>query len=333
MGYDRAAYPPTRLDPDETSVGSLPRQPAALNPEPSSSEVAFRHRGWSTNRDHVGLALGRLDPGSRRLSRFAACGSAAWLLRNDDNPPRFRIACCKCRDRFCVPCALERARSTYLAIRQRLAGRTLRFITLTLCSSDADLASQLDRLHKCFRCLRSLPWWRAAVVGGLAVVELTLNPTTRLWHPHLHLIVEGSYVPKPLLSKTWHALTGDSYIVDVKLVSDDSRAAAYLSKYVGKPLPQNVLRDPERLDEAIVALRGRRLILTFGSWFGIPLGCKPPDEAWHIVCSLEKLLADARRGQAYALEILPAICKGDSWPTHSGNPRSPPTAPSPTPTA
>jgi len=135
-------------------------------------------------------------------------------------------------------------------------------------------------------------------------LEITRNGTTGLWHPHVHLIVEGRYLPVGELSRRWLAVTGDSPIVDIRLVRNDAAVARYVAKYLCKTVPAAVIRDPDSLDTAMTALKGRRTIATFGRWRGFDLDAAPPDEIWDCVAPLDAILADARAGDAAARAIL-----------------------------
>ena len=197
--------------------------------------------------------------GSVCAAQLPGCSLAATT------PHAVRIASSRCRDRFCRPCARDRAARVAHNLVAQLAGKPHRFVTLTLCSSDADLPDQLDRLYRSFRCLRRCRWWSVTVAGGVSFLEITRNPTTGQWHPHLHLIIEGSFLPQSQLSARWHEITGDSYIVHVRLVRDSSRDAHYVAKYLGNPFEAAVYRDPLALDQAMRAISGRRCMMTFGS--------------------------------------------------------------------
>jgi hypothetical protein len=87
-----------------------------------------------------------------------------------------------------------------------------------------------------------------------------------LWHVHCHIIAEGEYLPQAELSSEWHAVTGDSPVVDVRDVADADVAAGYVAKYGSKPCDPSVLYSHERLCEAMIALKGVRLATTFGGW-------------------------------------------------------------------
>jgi len=71
---------------------------------------------------------------------------------------------------------------------------------------------------------------------------------------------------------------------------------------------------PEWLDEAVEALKGRRLCLCFGSWYGSRLTSaeeesldedwEPNKVNWHRVHSLNDILHDATNGDRAAWAIL-----------------------------
>jgi len=142
-------------------------------------------------------------------------------------------------------------------------------------------------------------------------LELTRNGVTGLWHPHLHLIVEGTYMPVGELSRRWLAVTGDSPIVDISLVRDDAAVARYVAKYLCKAIPAVIVRDPASLDAAMLALKGRRTITTFGRWRGFDLDAPPSDEIWDCIAPLDAILADARAGDPAARAILAQLRRPD----------------------
>jgi len=53
---------------------------------------------------------------------------------------------------------------------------------------------------------------------------------------HIHLVIDTpDFIPWEELSKIWHTITGDSYIIDIKRVKKDrQRLAGYLAKYLSK---------------------------------------------------------------------------------------------------
>jgi len=240
---------------------------------------------------------------SAARDRFDSCGTSGWVLQSNDEPPRYRVAVNRCRHRFCLPCARERGLLVSSNLREKLPKVPLRFITLTVKARDASLRDALDHLYGSFARLRRSKTWREHVKGGLAVAEVTWRPEKGRWHPHLHLIVQGSYFPQDTLRRAWLKATGDSFIVDIRAVRSLDEAARYLTAYLTKSLCKRVWRDQHRLCEAIQALHGRKLISCFGTWSRLKL-LEPisSDAEWHVVCSADRLLERVRAGE-------PASCK------------------------
>jgi hypothetical protein len=85
----------------------------------------------------------------------------------------------------------------------------------------------------------------------------------------------------------------------------------YVTKYASKPLNTSFANSPALLDEALRALKGRRLCLTFGSWYGTPLTDAEDDgldletdHSFHRHCPLEDLLQRANRGERDAINTV-----------------------------
>ena len=257
----------TSLEPDETTVGSI--SAPFVEPVPSEESrlcLTFRHSGWATRRKLVLDAFRTADRPHARMQRFCSCGSISWVLASDDPTPRYRLVSNRCRDRWCTPCSTEKQRIVVGNVAQVLEGRALRLMTLTLKSSDVDLSAQITRLYKSFAKLRRRKEIRASLTGGLYFLEITFNDKTRQWHPHLHALFEGSYIPQALLRDLWLDITGDSFIVDVRGFRDSRMAAGYVAKYATKGVAGNVFTDPARLLQAVEALHGRRTFQTFGTF-------------------------------------------------------------------
>lgn len=313
--YEQVLPDPTSVHPPETSsqlakdavlydhradVANQWKLHAGLLPGAS----AFRHTGWQSTRVAIAQAFLNLFYPQARLDRFATCGDHAYVLRRIDQPTVVRVAGSACRDRWCLPCARDRARTIAANLVEYTAGQTLRFLTVTLKHSDDALASQLDRLSQSFSKLRRHKDWISRVNGGVVMIEPRYNELTCEWHPHLHCIVEGSYFPQRVLRRLWHKITGDSYIVDIRLVRGGAEVHRYVSKYVSKPWSGPVARNDAALIELIGALGGRRLCTTYGNWRGFCLTEAPPGDAWENLGSLDEWLRKAKAGDAEAIEVL-----------------------------
>lgn len=263
----------------------------------TKDEATFRHSGWAARRSKIFDALQRLHRSSRSLESFANCGSSLYI-EQCKTEEGFRVMCDKCRHRCCVACGRERAAILVNNLTEQMKGKVCRFVTFGLRHSRTPLEDQLDRLYRCFNILRRRKFWVGCVAGGGAFLEVKISEKDGLWHPHLHLIVTGDFIDQRRLSEEWLAVTGDSSIVDVRLVRDGSDVARYVAKYVTKPLDSSVFDITDNLDEAIVALSGRRLCLTFGDWRGKQLTKVPKDGlTWESIGSATELVARLRSGE------------------------------------
>lgn len=275
----------------------------------TEAESTFRHSGWAPRRAAIWSSFGRCNIGHRRKEAFANCGSSLWL-QTDEARSAVHLSCDKCHDCWCAPCQAEKGTLLKERLAQHLTGRTVRFLTLTLRHSRTPLADQIDRLYASFTRLRHRRAWKDHVRGGLAVREEKVADADGLWHVHLHILWEGSFWEQKEISREWHAVTGDSSIVDVRRVSDSTAAAHYISKYLSKPCDQSVFRSTEHLDEVILSTRGRRRALPFGSWKSINLLAKPAcNVKWITIASVENLQRDAQNGDLDALRWLEAAAR------------------------
>jgi hypothetical protein len=307
----------TSLDPDETSVRfhhaaledewgrPLPPDMIDEHPEHATLHLNFRHSFWKVRRDATIRAFAsQMIPGRRR-ERFEMCGQVAWLLRAKDDSERYRIGSNRCHDRWCEACAVEKRRTVTQNVGARLAGKTLRLLTLTLKANDDGLRASLTRLIRGFRRMRGERFFRETQTGGMYFIEVTLNGTTRRWHPHLHVLIEGKYLPHEQIKQSWLAITGDSYVVDIRQCHNSKIAASYVAKYASKAVSSNVWHDRERFCEAIVAIAGQRTFQPFGTWTHLRLSRPPADDhEWEQVCELWRVIELSRSGDPWAREVV-----------------------------
>jgi hypothetical protein len=299
----RAGLPPeavaaerhTSLVPLETTVGffaeleknrgasthaDLPKSLPAADPHQQ-----FVHGGAAGQRAAVYASLVRTHQPVHRCQAFARCQelSSCWVESRPSQseqimggplvspPEEFRVRGSSCHDRLCPHCSTNRAWDIRLALFDFLKPKKLRFVTLTLKSKTTDrLAERLDELYKCFRYLRASRVWEECVTGGVAFLEITRGKQRDRWHVHLHLLVEGKFIPQAELSATWCRITKGSFRVDVRPVNDQG-GVNYVTKYATKALNSDLLASDDCLDEAVMGLKGRRLCFCFGDWYGTPL--------------------------------------------------------------
>jgi hypothetical protein len=312
--------PTSSLDPHEAS-----------RTEHRPDDVAFRHSHWARTRARVRAQLRTAFPRGRRAGRFADCGQSAWVFRHAGDPGRFKVASDTCRDRWCRACQRDRGRVIARNLAPRLTDLEVRLVTLTLRHRDQALRHQVDRLYAHFRTLRRAPFWRDAVDGGVGFLEVKWNPGERRFHPHLHALVVGRWISQKRLADEWRRVTGDSFVVDVRLVRDPADVAHYVVKYASKPGDTKLFRSPEALLHAMRALHGRRTCFTFGVCRGWQLTAQPDTDEWILVGSLGCIRDRAADGDPEAFELLARL--GESDVTHAHRPAAagipPPSSPTP----
>jgi hypothetical protein len=185
-----------------------------------------------------------------------------------------------CRKHLLCPlCAIRRGAKAlqaylprYEAIRAADEGLRPFLVTLTV-KDGPDLAERFNHLRKCQREL----WMRKHRGRGCAFdqveaavwsYEVKRGRGSGLWHPHLHMVALSRVQPdEGTLSREWHAITGDSFIVDVRPINLADPASGFLEvfKYALK------FSDMEPADTlaAWQVLRGRRLVGSAGAFRGI----------------------------------------------------------------
>lgn len=273
-------------------------------PLPTRTETAFRHSGWLPARGRVARALEAADVPIKRRQRFACCGASAFVEINTETGE----ARCKgfyCGDRFCKPCGAARAARARRAIAALLGTSPGVFFTLTLRAKETTVTEALNRLVRHFKKLRTMPRWKRHVDGGAFVIEIKRGSGSGEWHVHLHGLYHGRIYDRAALSADWFEATGDSFIVDVDEVRSPERAAGYVCKYLTKGFDSSVLRSPNDLRDCILATSGRRLLVTFGDWFGRVDVDRPPATAgWRVVGGLDGILARADAGDEWARGVI-----------------------------
>ena len=294
-------------NPDDHPEPHKPIASRAASVSNWNDGIQFRHRTWSGDRSRVKAVLeGELGK-CGRYWRFKACGTQAIVYQSPEDPTRYRVGCKRCHDRFCLPCSQDRARLIVANLRNHLGSQPTRFLTLTLKSNDEPLRAQLDRLYASFVLLRRRAWWRHNVTGGVAFCELKVGKGSGKWHPHLHVLLHGQYLPKQLIADSWLQITGDSYVVDIKRAKTPEHVYTYLASYVTKGWSTGVYHDADRLTEAIEAVKGRKLLAAFGCYARINL-LKPPNaETWTELGTMSEVLERAREGECWAIVACEAI--------------------------
>lgn len=185
-----------------------------------------------------------------------------------------------CRKHLLCPlCAIRRGAKSLAAYLQRwevikAQNPALNAYLVTLTVKDGeDLKERFDHLHKSQKEL----WKRKArkyqtaldgVVGAVWSYEVKRGKNSGAWHPHLHMIALAESMPNAQeLSAEWHNITGDSFIVDVRPISQEDPASGFVEvfKYAVKFSDQ----PPADTVHAWVTLAGKRLLQPAGCFVGV----------------------------------------------------------------
>jgi len=302
-----------RPKPEKKSRPNPYRQPIG-----TEDELEFRHLNWAVTREKIGKHMVAAGVSSSAMDRWRNCG-AECVIEWSESLQRYRLRGSYCHSRHCRPCARTKA----LLITKNLANKLTaegadcqhkyKFLTLTFRGNTTPLKSQLTRAYACLRKLRATSMWKNNVNGGSASLEskwkkvyVDGKPQSH-WHPHFHIIYDGDPIDQARLSKAWHDITGDSFMVDIKQVKSTKDAAFYVSKYITKGVNDDMWDDPEAAKEWINATAGLRVCATFGSWRGFRLtqvDVMQLAKDWTCVGILDTLCQQVRAGSEHAMILM-----------------------------
>lgn len=292
----------------------VPTWPRTL-PVQTALQESVHERHWDLRRKIIlAIEAGYDHASQRRATRLAYCSNGASFFI-DPALGKVRPWVSRCRDRMCLYCGTSRSRHVadqLLLVLNKMP--TPRLIILTVKSVELPLADQLHDLRRWFAKLRRSPQWKNLTTGGAYTVEVTRNADTGLWHPHLNIIVNGTYFPQKLLRNLWHKETGSAEVVWVSAIRDRPGAARELAKYIGKPQhvsnwPDTAIRNYAR------AVNGTRMVQTFGDCYGLKVqdrdveDLESPDT---YQVKISRLVYLAHRGCPTPQKLLVLIA--DRWP-------------------
>jgi Replication protein len=182
---------------------------------------------------------------------------------------------------LCPLCAIRRgskALSAYLPRYEavRAGNGLLRPFLVTLTVKDGpDLVERFEHLMRSQHELwKRKQRGRGSALDGVAAAvwsyEVKRGRGSGLWHPHLHMVAMAENQPSAVeLADEWRAITGDSFIVDVRPIDQADPASGFLEvfKYALK------FSDMEPADTwaAFLVLGGRRLVGSAGLFRGVEI--------------------------------------------------------------
>lgn len=219
-----------------------------------------------------------------RADNIEGCGTYLQFVKTPDSKKSLKNANF-CRERMCPMCQWRR--SIKLGVQADKIYRALTdqgykhvFVTLTLknCKGE-ELSETVDHLVKSAQRWRRHKAIDAVVRGAYRALEITYNPETDTYHPHIHalLTVDGDYFDKDnadyitldKLIATWRTAADLDYDPSVSIEAVRQKenqtitsACAELCKYPAKTAEIDSSKVLYYIDGA---LRGRRLI----QWSGV----------------------------------------------------------------
>ncbi len=220
-----------------------------------------------------------------------------------------------CGLRCCGHCCRQRATEVAQRLQPFLSERpenSLRFMVLTD-RNCKDLDEGRELIFAAWERLRRSVAWKKKVKGCIVTFETTYNPhctcgerktehhlqgnawfcpgfqkaeiQTDPWHPHLNVLAEGDYFPHAQLCQMWNDATdGRAKVVHVSAVKNGfvdleqggtSKAARELVKYITKAA--DLIGDPMALEEFLDAVYNRRLLRTYGTFYGLKISEDPEE--------------------------------------------------------
>ena len=192
-----------------------------------------------------------------------ACGKTTWVDYY-------------CHHRLCAICGSMRQDERAARITEMAQGRSVRWLTLTQ-PRCKDVAVGVSNIRAAFGRWRRMKVIKNAILGGVYQIECLPKPDG--WHVHLHALIEGGYLPKPIAWKTWAAaLKIESASVNIQGAMGVTKIARYLAKYTCKP--SDVAGNEARYIAMQADLTHSRLWGTFGTWHNaLPKAKKPTPRA------------------------------------------------------
>jgi len=275
------------------------------------------HDDHGKQRDRIILALNDgYSKSQRKKALKLACCAVSVHLFSDVRNQSVRPYLHRCKDRMCPFCAKKRS-ATIAADMATIVDQMKqpRAMVLTVKSEDRPLAAQLTDLRHWFAKLRRSTWWKGLVTGGVYTVEVTQAEDTHLWHPHLHIIFDGAYVPQKQLRLKWHNVTGHSEIVWIEAVHNRTGAVNELCKYIGKPQRSAAWTD-QAIREYATAISGTRMVQSFGSFHGIKIrdqDKQPERSEEEQSANLRRISWLAGQGHQTSQELLLLIAARWTW--------------------
>ena len=211
----------------------------------------------------VGIERALLSAGWPELAdKIRDCGLTAKKMRCGSCGGEW-LAPDRCHHRLCPDCGHIRALRLFNA-HIHLTGRpNLKHLVLTFKNTPELAPEAIPWMRSCFTRLRHRKVFARSWRGGIYSMEFTYTKAMG-WHPHIHALIDGDFVPQAEISKAWLAITGSSAVVWI----EKAKKSKQVLKYILKPSDE-LLADPAALDNFLRVIRGRHFVSGWGKWYGV----------------------------------------------------------------
>lgn len=215
--------------------------------------------------------------GGKLSSRLQNCRKYAWFVQHKVTKT-LRVMSSRCKLRWCPICRDVSRRILTHAVDEWLQIQKFpKMITLTLKHSDDPLQLQINHLYDSFRKLRRRAYFQRLITGGVWFFQIKYNPSTEEWHPHIHCLVAGKFLPHHRLRALWLKITGDSSIVDIRKVKDLENASTEVARYATSPADLSKMPFEQAMD-IFYATKSRKICGSWGNAKGVTLKPTPQDD-------------------------------------------------------
>jgi ribosomal protein S27AE len=209
--------------------------------------------------------LGQTEKHNHLVPKVARCHRSFrhWRCENNHN---WAEAENSCSVRVCPHCAYRRTMVLAGRMERFTLGKDgLRYAVLAE-RNTGDLREGVKLLWESWTRLRRSVRWKKYVKGCVVALEVTYNADGGTWHPHLNVLMEGQFFPFEELNQAWIEATQHRGRTSFIRAADEGTIRE-LIKYVTKIA--DLLDDAGALDEFLTAIERRRLVRTYGSFYGL----------------------------------------------------------------
>lgn len=259
----------------ESAISSVLTEESNQHSDPIETFSSYSRRGFWPELMAARRLYAFLDERKPfgRDDRLWDCRRYAWFARHIDTG-QVRVISNNCHLRWCPMCGQQRKNYITHNVSEWIRTKQYpKFLTLTLRHSDTPLYFQIKELYDSFVKLRRMKFFKNATPGGIWFFQVKKSKTDSLWHPHLHCLIYGDYIPIRHLKRKWAKATSGSHIVDIRPIKNIQGAANEVARYGTEP--GSLIGLPvEDAAEMASALQGRRVCGTWGT--GRAVSLRPP---------------------------------------------------------